>query len=137
MRAQYGVIQCIAEDDSVNSTSASKLSHEILSEWLPQLRQIHGHVMELNRARATNARLWQLAKQKERENQRADEQECLAPPRVAVEVIPECFPRGHEKRDMKSITAVPPLDTVRIPHFDRADDGNWRSNGNGHPVEGH
>jgi hypothetical protein len=75
VRVQYMLLDRIGDFDRQTHGRAPEIPRDVLTELLQHLHLMQGHVAEILQARATTARLWQLARQKRLENDRAEQKE--------------------------------------------------------------
>jgi hypothetical protein len=73
LRTQYYAAGLVAENDEVTrGRNPLGLSRELTQEIIPRLMTLQGHLAEILQAQAGTARLWQLARRKQLENDQAE-----------------------------------------------------------------
>jgi hypothetical protein len=73
LRVQYLLLNRISETDRQTNGRLPEIPRDVLEEHLLHVHQMQGHLAEILQARATTARLWELARQKKLDNDRAEQ----------------------------------------------------------------
>jgi hypothetical protein len=73
LRVQLMLLDRTGESDRQTNGRLPEIPRDVLEEHLRHVYQMQGHVAEILQARATTARLWELARQKKLDNDRAEQ----------------------------------------------------------------
>jgi CRP-like cAMP-binding protein len=73
LRVQHMLLNRISESDRQTNGRLPEIPRDVLEEYLQHVHLMQGHLAEILQARATTARLWELARQKRLDNDRAEQ----------------------------------------------------------------